>query len=193
MPLSASQILYMLFILLVAAERVVELRLSKRNAAWALDRGGREFGQEHFRYMTALHSAFLAACVAEVALLSRPFMPVPGLLMLILALLAQGLRYWAIVTLGKHWNVRVIVVPGAPAVIEGPYRLIRHPNYLAVILEGVALPMLHGAWITALVFSLLNGWLLTVRINCEERALTEFCEYDQRLGHRRRFFPAEEP
>jgi methyltransferase len=174
---------------LVALERGFELWLSRRNAAAALARGGIERGREHFGFMRALHAAFLAGCALEVALLDRPFDPRLGFPMLALALAAQALRYWAIATLGARWNVRVIVVPGEPVVTRGPYRWLRHPNYLAVVLEGFALPLIHGAWLTALGFSALNAWLLHVRIRVEERALAEHCELEARLGDRPRLVP----
>ena len=99
---------------------------------------------------------------------------VPGALawsMLALVLLSQGLRWWCIATLGPRWNTRVIVVPGLPRVEAGPYRFLSHPNYVAVVVEGIALPMVHAAWITALVFTVLNAALLTVRIGVENAAL----------------------
>jgi methyltransferase len=180
---------YLAFLVLLAAERLVELRISRRHAAAALARGGVEVGQTHFRVMKLLHGAFLAACAAEVLLLDRPFLPALGWPMLGLALGAQALRYWAIASLGPHWNVRVIVVPGAPAVTSGPYRWLRHPNYVAVALEGLAVPLVHSAWWTALGFSLANAALLAVRIRCEERALAQHCDYDARLGGLHRFLP----
>ena len=139
--------------------------------------------------MKVLHTGFLLACAAEVVLLQRPFVPALGWPMLGLALAAQALRYWAIATLGPRWNMRVIVVPGAPPVDRGPYRWLRHPNYVAVAIEGLALPLVHGAWLTALVFSVANAWLLAVRIRCEERALATYCDYDARLGALPRFVP----
>lgn len=180
---------YLAFLALLGLERLVELRISRRHAAWALARGGVEVGRRHFRVMTLLHGGFLAACAAEVVLLGRPFVPALGGPMLGLALAAQALRYWAIASLGPHWNVRVIVVPGAQAVTRGPYRWLRHPNYLAVALEGVAVPLIHSAWWTALGFSLANAALLAVRIRCEERALAQHCDYDARLGGVHRFLP----
>jgi methyltransferase len=90
--------------------------------------------------------------------------------MLALALAAQALRYWAIASLGKRWNVRVITIPGMPLSAAGPYRFLRHPNYLAVVLEGIAIPLVHTAYLTALGFTLLNGLMLALRIRCEERA-----------------------
>jgi methyltransferase len=91
--------------------------------------------------------------------------------------LAQGLRYWAIQSLGRYWNTRIIIVPGAKKIASGPYRYLRHPNYLAVALELLSLPLIFNAWITALAATLLNAWLLlTVRIPAEEKALST---YDQ--------------
>jgi methyltransferase len=140
--------------------------------------------------MKALHTAFFFACAGEVLLLHRPFIPALGWPMLALVVLAQGLRYWAVLTLGRRWNVRVLVVPGDPAVTAGPYRYLRHPNYLAVVIEGVAVPLVHTAWITALAFTLANAALLRVRIRCEEEALAVHCDYARRLGDRPRLFPA---
>src|SRR5690606_7059571 len=147
---------YLVFLGLIAAERVAELVRSRRNVAWALAHGGVEVGQGHFRVMTALHAVFLPACALEVWLLERPFIPLLGIPMRALVAGAQALRYWAVATLGRRWNVRVVAVPGLPVVTAGPYRLVRHPNYVAVVVELAAIPLVHTAWWTALVFSLLN-------------------------------------
>jgi methyltransferase len=162
-------IFYVLLIAAIAIERVAELIVSKRNLAWAKARGGRERGFGHYPVMVALHSALLVACVVEAA--QRTFVPVLGWTMLAVVLGAQALRWWCIAVLGPRWNTRVIVVPGLPLVDRGPYRWLRHPNYVAVVLEGIALPLVHTAWITAIVFSLLNAMLLSVRIRCENEAM----------------------
>jgi methyltransferase len=175
---------YYALLALVAAERIFELRLSRRNAKWALGHGGIEVGASHFRWMQLLHASFLPCCALEVSLCDRAFDPRLGIPMLALMLSAQALRYWAIATLGSRWNVRVIAQPGLPVVTSGPYRWLRHPNYLAVVLEGVAIPLVYSAWWSALVFSVLNAWLLRVRIAVEERALVEHCAFDERLGDR---------
>jgi methyltransferase len=109
--------------------------------------------------------------------------------MLTLLVLAQVLRYWAVLTLGTRWNVRVLVVPGDAAIVTGPYRYLRHPNYLAVIVEGFAVPLVHSAWLTALAFTALNAALLRVRIRCEEAALAAHCGYAERFATRHRFIP----
>ena len=160
---------YALLLLAVGAERLAELVVSKRNLAWSLARGGREFGFGHYPAMVVLHTGLLVACFVEA--LHRSFVPALGWPMLVLVLTAQALRWWCIATLGHRWNTRVIVVPGLPLVSGGPYRWLRHPNYVAVVAEGVALPLVHTAWLTALAFTVLNAALLTVRIRVENAAL----------------------
>jgi len=186
---SASQALYVGLILLVAAERIVEMVISRRHAAAAFARGGQEFGRDHFRWMVLLHTSFLLAAPLEVLLLDRPLIPALAAVSLAALAVTMGLRYWVIYTLGERWNTRVIVVPGLGPVTGGPYRFIRHPNYVAVVAELIALPLAHTAWLTALVYTLLNAWMLRVRIRVEERALREHCGYDEALASRPRFVP----
>ena len=181
--------LYFALLGLLAIERIFELALSRRNARWALSEGAVELCGEHFGYMKLLHVGFFVGCAAEVWFLRRPFIPELGFVMLGLAGLAQALRIWTILSLGKRWNVRVLVVPGMPAVTSGPYRFVRHPNYLAVILEGFAIPLVHTALLTAIIFSVLNAWMLRVRIRCEEDALDRYARYGELLGDRARFLP----
>jgi methyltransferase len=163
---------FAMLLLATGVERLVELVVSTRNAKWAFARGGVEYGQRHFPWMVALHTALLVAAFAEVVIADRPFLPWLGWPALVVTLLAQALRYWCITTLGHQWNTRVIVVPGMGLVRRGPYRWLPHPNYVAVIAEGIALPLVHTAWVTALGFTVLNAILLFgVRIPVEERAL----------------------
>ena len=162
------------FVVLIAAvgvERVAELVISQRHVAWALARGGVEYGRSHYPAMVVLHVGLLVGAVAEVVLLDRVFLPWLGWPMLVVVLLAQALRWWCIATLGPQWNTRVVVVPGAGRVTSGPYRWVRHPNYVAVVAEGVSLPLVHTAWITSTVFTVLNAFLLRTRIRVENRAL----------------------
>ncbi|MBT3163853.1 hypothetical protein HTV80_12110 [Streptomyces sp. Vc74B-19] len=163
---------YTLLVLAVAVERLAELVVARRNAAWTRARAGVEHGSGHYPVMVVLHTGLLAGCLLEPLLADRPFLPALGWPALALALLAQVLRWWCITSLGPYWNTRVIVVIGARLVGRGPYRLLRHPNYVAVVVEGVALPLVHSAWITATLFTLANAVLLTVRIRCENAALT---------------------
>jgi methyltransferase len=155
----------------VAVERLVELGLARKNAAWALASGGREHGRRHYPFMVALHVAWLAGCLAEPALTAPPFDAARFAAAASALVAAQSLRWWTIATLGRRWNTRVIVLPGLPLVTAGPFRLLRHPNYLAVAVEIAALPLAVGAWATAIGCSALNGLLMAVRIPCEEAAL----------------------
>lgn len=173
-----SAALYTALIAATAVERLVEVRLSNRHLAWSLSQGGVERGWSHYPFMVVLHTAFLLGCVAEVWLLDRPFLPWLGWPMVAVALGCQGLRWWCITTLGRQWNTRVVLVPGAPRVQGGPYRWLSHPNYVAVVLEGVALPLIHTAWLTAAIFTVLNAALLVVRIRVEEAALQELLTGD---------------
>ena len=161
-----------LVIAAVALERLAELVVATRHARWAFARGGVELGRRHYPPMVALHTALLVACVVEAHAADRPFIPALGWTALALAAGSQALRWWCIATLGPQWNTRVIVVPGAPLVSRGPYRWLSHPNYVAVVVEGIALPLIHTAWVTAVVFTVLNAvLLLRFRIPTEERAL----------------------
>lgn len=170
-----SVILYVALVLATGVERLYELRVSKRNADAAFAQGGVEYGQRHFPFMVVLHTGLLLACIAEVVLLDRPFIPGLGWPMLVIALLCQVGRYWIISSLGTQWNTRVIVVPGASRVVrKGPYRFswLPHPNYLLVAIEGIALPLVHTAWATAIAFTVLNAILLLgFRIPTEDKAL----------------------
>lgn len=162
---------YGLLVAAVAAERVAELVVARRNERWSTARGAIVTGQGHYPAMVTLHTGLLVGCPAEVWLADRPLVPALAWPMLAALAGAQALRWWCIGTLGPRWNTRVMVVPGLPLVTSGPYRLLRHPNYVAVVAEGVALPLVHTAWVTAAVFTVLNAALLTVRIRCENRAL----------------------
>ena len=168
--------LWLLYVVLgaTAAERLAELVVSARHVRWAIARGSVESGRGHYPAMVALHTALLVAPAVEVAWAGRPFLPWLGWPALAVVLAAQALRWWCIATLGPRWSTRVVVVPGLPLVTRGPYRVLRHPNYLAVVAEGVALPLVHTAWVTALAFTVLNAvLLLRFRIPAEERALAE--------------------
>lgn len=160
---------YSLLIGAVALERLAEIFVSQRNLKWSKRNGGVEFGAGHYPVMVLLHTALLAGCLLEAA--HREFIPALGWPMLAVVVAAQALRWWCIGTLGRQWNTRVVVVPGAGRIVGGPYRVLRHPNYLAVVIEGIALPLVHSAWITALVFTALNAVLLSVRISVENTAL----------------------
>ena len=190
-----ARALYTLLVLAVCVERGLELRLSRRNAAWAFSQGAVEVGRGHYPVMVALHTGFLVACLAEAWFADRSFPGLAGWVALAGLGLAQGLRFWAIGTLGRRWTTRVLVLPDATPygargygpITRGPYRFIRHPNYLAVILEMACLPLVFGGYLTAVFFSVANAAVLAVRIRDEERA--QGPEYTAAFGPLRRFLP----
>ena len=164
-------------VLVYVLERIFEMLLSRRNARQAKALGAIEVGQSHYPLMVLLPGAFFASMLLEVGLLRRPLVAPVAIGCCVFLALAMALRYWAIASLGGRWNTRVIVLPGADAIRRGPYRLIKHPNYLAVVIEIAALPLVHGAFLTALSFSVLNALLLRRRIRVEEDALKRHCDY----------------
>ncbi len=153
-------------VLLVAAQRLAEVALARRNERRLLARGGIEVGASHYPLLFVLHGSWLAA----LWLLVPPDAPVIWPLLVLFALL-QAARLWVIASLGQYWTTRILTVPGAPLVRRGPYRWIKHPNYLVVAAEIAVLPLAFGAWEIALLFSALNALLLWRRIRVEEAAL----------------------
>jgi len=167
----SSQAWYVGLVAVVVVARGVELAVSERNRRWSMAQGGVESGAGHYPVMVLLHTGLLVGAVVEVLALDRPFLPWLGWPMLALLVASHGLRWWCISSLGRQWCTRIVVVPGRSAVTSGPYRFLRHPNYLAVVLEGIALPLVHTAWVTAAAFTVANAALLRVRIAAEEQAL----------------------
>ena len=161
-----------LAVALVAIQRLLELRLSRRHERILRARGAVERGRGHYRLMVALHALWLVSTLVE-GILRGPGLPGYWPVPLALFLLVQPLRYWAILSLSDNWNTRILVVPGAKLVTRGPYRYFPHPNYVAVAVEVATFPLIFGAWVTALVFSIFNAALLCVRIREENRALAE--------------------
>jgi methyltransferase len=182
---------YLAFLAALAAERVFHLAFAARNARRAFAMGAVEHGQGHYPAMAAFHALFLLSAAAEAIVLKRPFPGTLGWIALGGALGAQALRYWSVVSLGARWNTRIIVFPGMPPVSRGPYRFMRHPNYLAVIVEIACVPLIHGCWLTAVVFSIGNAALLCVRIRAEEAAMGP--RYALEFGRRLRLVPKLPP
>jgi len=178
---------YLGIIAILALERGVELYIAHRNAACAFAAGAVEIGQRHYRVMVGFHAAFLVACAVESILRGSGAPAAVAVPAIVAELFAQFLRYWVIFTLRSRWNTRIIVFPDAKPVTSGPFRFARHPNYLAVAIEVVAMPLIGGAWVTAIVFSLGNAILLMVRIPAEERALGQ--SYAGAFAELPRFLP----
>lgn len=177
-----TRVLYTVLVLAAAAGRLLELRIAGRNRGLLLARGGVEASPGHYPWMVALHSVWLVSCLAEVWLLRRPFVPILAAAALAVFLAAFALRMWVISTLGERWTTRIVCLPGSEPITGGPYRWMRHPNYLAVVLEIASLPLVHAAWLTALVFSLLDAFLLRIRIRAEEEALRRLTGYGEVFG-----------
>lgn len=168
--------LFYLFLAVIVGQRLVELGIARSNASYIRSLGGYEVGREHYKYIVALHSLFFVTMIVEVIGFDRSppdWWPVP----VIGFALAQVLRYWSISSLGRFWNTRILVLPRAQMVSHGPYKYFRHPNYLVVMVELLTIPLIFGAFVTAIVFSVANLLLLSVRIRIEERALREVSEY----------------
>ena len=162
---------YLAILAALMLERVFHLALAARNARRAFAAGAVERGRGHYPAIAAFHALFLLSAAAEAIVFRRPFPGALGWIALGGAIGAQALRYWSIATLGSRWNTRIIVFPGAAPIDRGPYRFMRHPNYLAVIVEIACVPMIHGCWLTAIAFSIGNAALLRVRIRAEEAAM----------------------
>lgn len=162
---------------LVALQRLLELRYSRKNERQLRTKGAVERGPAHYPFMVAIHALWLLSTFVE-GILRGPELPAYWPVPLALFLLAQLLRYWAILSLGENWNVKVLVVPGMKLVRRGPYKYMRHPNYLVVAVEVLTFPLIFGAWVTGLVFSALNAVFLYVRIREENHALSELTGRD---------------
>lgn len=162
--MSAAQ----LAVLLVALQRLAELLYSRRNARRLLAAGGVEHGAAHYPLFVLLHGAWLAAVAVTVPGAAPISWPLVGLFVLL-----QAGRLWVIASLGRFWTTRIITLPGAPLVRRGPYRWLKHPNYLIVAAEIAVLPLAFGAWQLALAFSLANAALLAHRVRVETAALAE--------------------
>jgi len=170
-----SRVAYTGLVVVVAVLRLAELAVSRRHISMLKARGAIEVGASHYPWMVALHASFLLCCPLEVWLGARPWVPALGSSMLLVLVAATALRLSSIRALGDRWSTRVVLVPGDELVARGPYRWLRHPNYLGVVLEMFALPLVHTAWITAVIASAANGVVLRRRIAVEEAALARWC------------------
>ena len=171
-----NTVLLILAVAAISAQRLLELVLARHNERKVRARGAVERGRGHYPLLVGLHSLWLVSTLVEG--LARGPEPPPSLwpLALLLVLLVQPLRYWAIFSLGPYWNTKILIVPGAKIVGRGPYRYVSHPNYVVVVVEILTFPLIFGAWVTALVFTLLNAAVLYIRIREENRALRELAD-----------------
>lgn len=154
---------------------------------WMKQRGGIEIGKSHYRYMVLVHLLFFIGYIIEVNAFGKNISPAWPLL-ITLFLLTQAGRFWALISLGRFWNTKIIVVPQENVVKRGPYRFLKHPNYVVVAVEFIVIPLLFQAYLTAIVFSILNLFLMSVRIPLEEKALAEFTDYENKFSQEEKFF-----
>ncbi|CAN7239503.1 isoprenylcysteine carboxylmethyltransferase family protein [Peribacillus frigoritolerans] len=168
--------IFAIFIILIAIQRLVELYIAKQNEKQLKAGGAIEYGESHYKWMVLMHLSFFIVLIIEVFALERD---ISGIwpIWLTLFLIVQSGRIWVIRSLGKHWNTKIIVVPDAEVVIKGPYKFFKHPNYIIVATEILVICLLFNAYYTAIIFSLLNVWMMMVRIPLEEKALKEHTEY----------------
>jgi methyltransferase len=176
------------FFLFIVGQRLVELFIARRNEKWMKGQGALEFGKEHYRYIVCMHSLFFLSLLMEVFLLGNQLSPFWKVLFLIF-ITTQIIRIWALTSLGKYWNTKIIVLPNANIIRRGPYRFIKHPNYIIVAIELVVIPLLFDAYITAALFTLLNILVLSIRIPAEEKALKQLTEYEIDFDRCNRFIP----
>ena len=173
----------------VALLRLAELRISRRHQAQLAARGAKKIGDPKFHWMVLTHAGILLGSAAEVVVLRRPLIPALAATMLVLFLAANAVRWWVIRTLGEHWNVQVVDSTRLGVVTTGPFRFVRHPNYAAVFVEMLALPLIHAAWITALAGSVAQAFVLAQRVVMEERVLLANPEYAASMAGKPRFLP----
>ena len=184
-----SVILFVALLLAVGVLRIVELRISKRHQQQMTSRGANRVKDPHFRWMAMFHTLLLIAAAAEVVFMHRPFLPALAIPMFALFLAANLVRWWVIRTLGEHWNVQVVDSTRLGFVSSGPFHYVRHPNYAAVFVEMVALPLIHTAWITALVGAALHVVVLSLRLSVEDPVLLSNPDYAAVMGSKPRFLP----
>lgn len=189
MELAPSVVAYLVLLLVVAGLRIFELRVSKKHQQEMLQRGARKIADPRFRWMVLVHTGVLLGSACEVVFLKRPLIPALAGVMVVLFLGANTVRWWVIRTMGEHWNVQVVDSTPLGVITSGPFRYVRHPNYAAVFVEMVALPLIHTAWITATLGGLAHVLVLTQRISAEERVLLANADYRAAMARKARFVP----
>ena len=175
--------IFYIILSIVIVQRLLELVIAKRNEKNMRAQGAYEVGASHYPLMILLHVSFFISLLVEVTTFNLTPSPL-FLVFLILFLCVQGLRVWCLTSLGSFWNTKIIILPGANVVTKGPYKYLRHPNYLVVSMEIALLPLMFEAYFTAICFTILNAIMLSIRIPTEERALKEATNYEQYVQHK---------
>lgn len=180
--------MFNVFVCFIIIQRLSELVIARKNEKWMKSQGAMEYGQNHYRLMVLMHLFFFVSIIMENLIFRRGISPIWPLFLAVFILLQFG-RVWVIASLGRYWNTKIIVLPNADVVRKGPYRFIKHPNYIVVTLELIVIPMLVGAYLTAFLFTILNIAMLSIRIPEEEKALKGLTEYEGIFQERNRFLP----
>ncbi|UHA62598.1 hypothetical protein KDJ21_015040 [Metabacillus litoralis] len=178
---------YLLFSLLIV-QRLTELFIAKKNEKWMINRGGVEHGNEHYPFILSLHVLFLISLLLEVIIFQKELTEL-WVVLVPLLVITQLMRYWSVMSLGNYWNTKIIIVPNDIVVSKGPYQFIKHPNYVVVAVEILIIPLLFEAYITSLVFTMLNVVMMTIRIPAEEKALQTYTNYQEVFTVKSRFLP----
>ncbi|WP_243385203.1 isoprenylcysteine carboxyl methyltransferase family protein [Bacillus kexueae] len=174
------------FILIL--QRLTELMIAKNNERFLKKEGAIEYGKEHYWIMVVMHIGFFVSLWVEGFIKNGALSPYWKVIVPIL-IITQVIRYWSIFSLGVFWNTKIIVLKSANVQKKGPYRFLRHPNYVVVTLEILLIPLLFQAYVTAILSSVLNYWMLTVRIRTEEGVLIDHTNYNDVFKQKRRFIP----
>ncbi len=181
--------LYLLLLVVVALLRVFELQISRRHQQQMVADGASKVNEPRFFWMVLLHTAVLIGAAVEVVFLHRPFYPILAAVCFVIFLGANAVRWWVIRTLGEHWNVQVMNSTSLGVITTGPFKYVRHPNYAAVFVEMLVLPLIHTAWITAIAGSLAHILVLSQRLTTEERVLFSDARYREAMTGKPRFLP----
>ncbi|HHW38580.1 MAG TPA: hypothetical protein GXX18_15310 [Bacillales bacterium] len=182
---------FSLFISLVILQRLAELGIARKNEKWMKANGGYEVGEDHYKYIVMVHILFFISLIMEVSFFNKATSSLWSVFLLFFTL-AQGLRVWSLMSLGKFWNTKIIIMSNVNIISTGPYKFIRHPNYLVVVIELLVIPLLFNAFFTAIIFTLLNMVVLSIRIPIEEEALIREINYKAVFHQRARFAPTRE-
>jgi len=164
---------FIVFITFFILQRISELFIAKRNEKWLLKQGAVEYGKAHYPFIVALHTLFIISIIAEYVLRGRP--PISWVF-LILFLLVLSFKFWALSSLGKYWNTKIYRVPGVNPVKKGPYKFLKHPNYMEVVCEIAIIPLVFHLYYTSVIFTILNAAMLTVRIRAENKVWSDVGE-----------------
>jgi methyltransferase len=157
---------FIIFISFFVLQRLSELFIAKRNERWLLKQGAIEYGQSHYPFIIALHTLFIFSLITEYIVSGQPLI---SLIFLVIYLVVLSFKYWALSSLGKYWNTKIYRIPGVYPVKKGPYKFLKHPNYMEVVCEIAIIPLVFHLYYTAVIFTILNAAMLFVRIREENR------------------------